>query len=173
MEEMKARWRKRKRDGENENEMEEMKREEGKRCGSRKRLGMLLSRLGRKLGRKGYLLMDGMNSCAYIPERTYRQMMKRLLKSLDRNPKGENSLRFLWTREPDGEYILAVNPRGTDMTCTHGLVRDNNGGILIPCPYVQRVYHKMGLEPEWCGKVYLEYVPGEEAWLCGMRLLAP
>lgn len=109
----------------------------------------------RKMGRRHYLLMDGMHSCAYIPKWTYRYMNKLLVKSLEDEPKAENSLRFVWSRM-GGRYVLAVNPDGVDMTSTHGLTRDTGGRILIPCPYIQQIYQTYGLEPEWCGRMYID-----------------
>lgn len=82
-------------------------------------------------------------------------MNKLLVKSLEDAPKAENSLRFVWSRM-GGRYVLAVNPDGVDMTSTHGLTRDTGGRILIPCPYIQQIYQTYGLEPEWCGRMYIE-----------------
>lgn len=117
----------------------------------------LIRRIGQigRMWRRHYLLMDGMHSCAYIPKWTYRYMNKLLVKSLEDEPKAENSLRFVWSRM-GGMYVLAVNPDGVDMTSTHGLTRDTGGRILIPCPYIQQIYQTYGLKPEWCGRMYLE-----------------
>lgn len=109
----------------------------------------------RKMGRRHYLLMDGMHSCAYIPRHTYKYLNKLLERRFEEDPKAENSLRFVWSRM-GGRYVLAVNPDGVDMTSTHGLTRDMGGRILIPCPYIQQIYQAYGLEPEWCGRMYLE-----------------
>lgn len=118
---------------------------------------MGLIRLIRRIRTAGrhYLLMDGMHSCAYIPKHTYKYLNRLLAKRLEENPKAENSLRFVWSRM-GGSFVLAVNPEGVDMTQTHGLTRDTAGRILIPCPYIQQIYLAYGLEPEWCGRVYLE-----------------
>lgn len=113
-----------------------------------------LARRIRAVGRH-YLLVDGMHSCAYIPRHTYKYLNKLLERRLGEDPKAENSLRFVWSRM-GGRYVLAVNPRDVDMTSTHGLARDTGGRILIPCPYIQQIYQTYGIEPEWCGRVYLE-----------------
>ena len=123
------------------------------------RLGVL-GELGRMLRRmlperRHYLLMDGLNSCAYIPRHTYSYLNRLMLKELERNQKAENSLRFVWSRLGDG-YVLAVNPTEVDMTRTHGLTRDCMNRVLIPCPYVQQIYQAYGLEPECCGRMYLK-----------------
>lgn len=102
-----------------------------------------------------YLLMDGMHSCAYIPRHTYKYLNKLLERQLEEDPKAENSLRFVWSRM-GGRYVLVINPDGVDMTSTHGLTRDTGGRILIPCPYMQQIYQAYGLEPERCGRMYLE-----------------
>lgn len=117
---------------------------------------MRLIRLIRRIRTAGrhYLLMDGMHSCAYIPKHTYKYLNRLLERRLEENPKAENSLRFVWSRM-GGSFVLAVNPEGVDMTQTHGLTRDTAGRILIPCPYIQQIYLAYGLEPEWCGKIYL------------------
>ena len=105
--------------------------------------------------RRHYLLMDGLNSCAYIPRHTYDYLNRLMLKELERNPKAENSLRFVWSRMGNG-YVLAVNPTEVEMTRTHGLTRDCMKRVLIPCPYVQQIYQAYGLEPERCGRMYLK-----------------
>ena len=120
----------------------------------------VLGELGRMLRRmlperRHYLLMDGLNSCAYIPRHTYSYLNRLMLKELERNQKAENSLRFVWSRLGDG-YVLAVNPTEVDMTRTHGLTRDCMNRVLIPCPYVQQIYQAYGLKPEWCGRMYLK-----------------
>lgn len=126
-----------------------------------RRIGLIrqIGRMGlirriRAAGRH-YLLVDGMHSCAYIPRHTYKYLNKLLERRLEEDPKAENSLRFVWSRM-GGRYVLAVNPRDVDMTSTHGLTRDTGGRILIPCPYIQQIYQTYGIEPEWCGRVYLE-----------------
>lgn len=108
------------------------------------------------LGRH-YLLFDGTLSCAYIPKHTYRYLNKLLLKSLDRNPKAENSLRFLWSRIlHSDQWALSVNPADVEMISTHGLTLDTHHRILIPCPYIQQIYLSLDLQPEWCGRLYLD-----------------
>lgn len=113
-----------------------------------------IGQIGR-MWQRHYLLMDGMHSCAYIPRHTYKYLNKLLERRLEEDSKAENSLRFVWSRM-GGRYVLAVNPDGVDMTSTHGLTRDMGGRILIPCPYIQQIYQAYGLEPEWCGRMYLE-----------------
>ena len=130
---------------------------------------MVLNRIFKALaGKRYYLLMDGMHSCAYIPKNTYRYMNKLMLKSLDKDPKAENSLRFLWTHLNDGRFGLAVNPMNVEMTRTHGLTMDNKKRIIIPCPYIQHIYQAYGLEPEYCGRLYLKKInkkPGANNFL--------
>lgn len=101
--------------------------------------------------------MDGMQSLAYVPRRTYRRLMKRLEGQLRRDKKAENSLRFVWTRCGD-DYLLLVNPPVgvVAMNCTHGLARDNAGRVFIACPYVQQIYCRYGLAPTYCGRIVLE-----------------
>lgn len=111
--------------------------------------------LGKIFGKRHYLLTDGMHSCVYIPKHTYAYLNKMLIRSLDADPKGENSLRFVWSRTDKG-YILAVNPHNVEMTQTHGLARDCKGRVLIPCPYLQQIYCALGLDPEYCGRVYVD-----------------
>ena len=106
-------------------------------------------------GKKYYLLMDGMHSCVYVPKHTYRYLYRLMLKSLDKNSKAENSLRFLWSREQTGKYLLTVNPATVEMTRTHGLALDNKKRMIIPCPYIQQIYQSYGLPPEYCGRIYL------------------
>ena len=118
-----------------------------------------------------YLLMDGMHSCAYIPRHTYRMLHRTMCRELDRNPKAENSLRFLWSRSADSGYLLTVNPQGVDMLRTHGLATDTGRRILVPCPYIQQIYQHCGLAPEWCGRVYLERMPQMGGlWLTQFKL---
>lgn len=112
--------------------------------------------------RRHYLLMDGMHSCAYLPKHTYRKLMRMLEKSLERDPKAENSLRFVWGRS-GGRYCVVVNHNDIPMTCTHGLVRDDKGRILIPCPYVQQIYAQYGIEPEWCGRMRVKFLKTDKA----------
>lgn len=128
----------------------------------RNKVGLgVLGELGRMLRRmlperRHYLLMDGLNSCAYIPRHTYGYLNKLMLKELERNPKkAENSLRFVWAR-CGGRYVLAINPGEVGMTQMHGLTTDNMKRVLIPCPYVQQIYQAYSLEPERCGKMYLK-----------------
>lgn len=127
-------------------------------------------------GRRYYLLMDGMHSCAYLPRRTYRKLTRMLEKSLEQDPKAENSLRFLWTRKTGhgscDEYLCVVNPdlQGGMMNCTHGLVKDDKGRILIPCPYVQEIYARFGVEPGWCGRVEVRFLPTHGKALAEMVL---
>lgn len=116
-------------------------------------LGRMLRRMMPE--RRHYLLIDGLNSCAYIPWHTYGYLNRLMLKELERNPEAENSLRFVWSRLGDG-YVLAVNPTEVDMARTHGLTRDCMKRVLIPCPYVQQIYQAYGLEPERCGRMYLK-----------------
>lgn len=106
-------------------------------------------------GKRHYVLMDGMHSCAYIPKHTYRYFNRLLLKSLDEDRNAENSLRFLWARAGD-RYLLMINPSDVEMNCTHGLAADTGKRILIPCPYIQQIYHAYGLPPEYCGRMYLK-----------------
>ena len=120
----------------------------------------VLGEMGRMLRRmlperRHYLLMDGLNSCAYIPRHTYHYLNRLMLKELEHNMKAENSLRFVWSRMGD-KFVLAVNPTEVEMTQTHGLTRDSGGRVLIPCPYVQQIYQTYGLEPERCGRMYLK-----------------
>lgn len=119
-------------------------------------------------GRRHYLLIDGMHSCAYIPRHTYRYLYRKMVKALGKNPEAENSLRFLWSHTPSG-YMLAVNPDGVEMTRTHGLTVDSNKRVLIPCPYIQWILHAYGLEPEFCGRIYLEKT--DIKGLAGFKLL--
>ena len=116
----------------------------------------VLGRMLRRMlpGRRHYLLMDGLNSCAYIPRHTYGYLNRLMLKELERNPEAENSLRFVWARMGDS-YVLAVNPTEVEMTQTHGLTRDSGGRVIIPCPYVQQIYQAYGLEPERCGRMWI------------------
>jgi len=118
----------------------------------------IASSIGRLFSRRHYLLMDGTRSCAYIPRRTYRRLTRLLERSMERDPKAENSLRFVWTR-CGGEWQLLVNPSkdAAPMICTHGLVKDSGGRILVPCPYLQQIYWVMGLPPEWCGRVDVRF----------------
>lgn len=122
-----------------------------------KRVAEALRRVFR--GRRYYLLMDGMHSCAYVPRGTYRKLMRLLYESLERDPRAENSLRFLWTRR-GGEWLLLVNPSKDVvlMTCTHGLTRDVKGRVLVPCPYMQQMYAWQGVAPEWCGRMEVRFV---------------
>lgn len=117
----------------------------------------VLGRMLRRMlpGRRHFLLMDGLNSCAYIPKHTYGYLNRLMLKQLECGPEAENSLRFVWSRM-GGRFVLAVNPTEVEMTQTHGLTRDCGGRVLIPCPYVQQIYQAYGLEPERCGRVYLK-----------------
>lgn len=105
--------------------------------------------------RRHYLLMDGLNSCVYIPRHTWNYLNGLMLKELRRNPKAENSLRFIWSR-CGSRYVVAVNPSDVEMTQTHGLARDSMKRVFVPCPYVQQIYQAYGLAPEWCGRVYLK-----------------
>lgn len=109
------------------------------------------------LRRRHYLLMDGLNSCAYIPKHTYGYLNRLMLKELERDPQTENSLRFVWSRMGD-RFVLAVNPSEVEMTQTHGLARDCNKRVFVPCPYVQQIYQAYGLQPERCGRIYLKAI---------------
>ena len=143
----------------------------------------VLGELGRMLRRmlperRHYLLTDGLNSCAYIPRHTYGYLNKLMLKELERNHEAENSLRFVWARMGDS-YVLAVNPDDVEMTRTHGLTRDCMKRVLIPCPYVQQIYQAYGLEPEWCGRMYLKELKikneqlKNKPWLAIFELRSP
>jgi len=122
-------------------------------------------------GRRYYLLTDGTHSCVYVPKRTYRRLTRLLERSLERDPKAENSLRFVWTR-CGGEWLLIVNPSkdAVPMNCTHGLTRDSDGRILIPCPYVQQIYARFGIEPEWCGRMEAAFKPTRGKAVAAMEL---
>lgn len=117
-----------------------------------KRFFNILRKLFRARGCR--LLMDGTHSCVYVPKRTYRKLMGMLYRSLEEDPKAENSLRFLWTK-CGGRWLLIVNPDkgAVPMACTHGLTRDDKGRIIIPCPYMQQILQSYGLPPEWCGRM--------------------
>lgn len=127
-----------------------------------------------------YLLMDGMNSCAYVPRRTYRRWMGQLYASLEADPKAENSLRFVWTKTKRGEgygvdYLLLINPdkRMVAMNCTMGLTKDNKGRVLIPNPYVQEIYAAYGLAPDWCGRMAVRFVKPQVGTIATMVLERP
>lgn len=106
-------------------------------------------------GRRHYLLMDGMHSCVYIPKGTYRYLNRLLEKSLEADSMAENSLRFLWSKA-GGRYVLTINPEGVEMSMTHGLALDSGSRIIIPCPYIQQIYCAYGIDPEYCGRMYIE-----------------
>ena len=138
----------------------------------------LFGKLVGLLQNRHYLLMDGLNSCAYIPRHTYGYLNRLMLKELERNPEAENSLRFVWARMGDS-YVLAVNPTEVGMTQTHGLTRDSGGRVIIPCPYVQQIYQAYGLDPERCGRMYLKEVKikneqlKNKPWLALFELRSP
>lgn len=121
--------------------------------------------------RRDYLLTDGMQSCAYLPRRLYRRLMKRLERSLRDDPKAENSLRFVWTRCGDA-YLLLVNPKRefVALNCTHGLARDSGGRVFIACPYLQQIYWRLGVAPMSCGRIALVEQKGMTDVLCAFRL---
>lgn len=84
-----------------------------------------------------------------------------LVKEVTKNKCAENSLRFLWTMVEDGtskKAALIVNPDNIPLIQTHGLTRSTAGNIVIPCPYIQVIYHLLDLSPEYCGRIYLRKI---------------
>lgn len=122
-------------------------------------------------GRRHFLLMDGTHSCVYVPRRTYRKWMRMLYRSLEADPKAENSLRFLWT-VCGGRWLLLINPSKNDvhMACTCGLARDSEGRIIIPCPYIQRMLHAFDLPIGYCGRVRIVFEKPYCGAIAQMRL---
>ena len=84
-----------------------------------------------------------------------------LVKEVTKNKCAENSLRFLWTMVEDGtskKAALIVNPDNIPLAQTHGLTRSTAGNIVIPCPYIQGIFHLLDLSPEYCGCIYLRKI---------------
>lgn len=105
---------------------------------------------------------DADNACVYLSRPLYRELTRALDKSLARDPAAENSLRFQWASELNTHtHLLRVNPRGLSLNLTHGLTRDRSGHILIPCPYLQHILHRLDLPPDYRGPLLLIPAPDQ------------